>query len=193
MSTVNKNSVSYSHLMKCTWHSSIAGMKAYASLCPLRLISSHWFLARHLLTPAKVQMQFKCSVGTCFLHRSWHGVVNSSGQWMSSQVVYSNSETYFLSHLTSRLLVKLNNRSWRVFPRAFSTLSPVHPWEDRQGRPTTNKHHCSTRRAKKKEHFTIIPFKMASALDPLLQEIKFQNGPRVTAAKQRRLMIKGGF
>lgn len=106
MCTLNKKSVSYSSLMKCTWHSSILEMKANALPCPPRPVSSHWFLARHLLTPAKVQMQFKGCVGTRF----WHDVVNSPRQWMSSQVVYSNSEMYFLFQLTSRLLVKLSDR-----------------------------------------------------------------------------------
>lgn len=51
-----QNSVYYSSLMKCTWHWSIVEMKANALPCPLRLVSSHWFPARHLLTPAKVRM-----------------------------------------------------------------------------------------------------------------------------------------
>lgn len=181
--------------MKCTWHSSIAGMKANAFQCPPRLVSSHWFLARHLLTSAKVQMQFKCCVGTHFEHRTWHGVVNSLRQWMSSQVVYSNSETYFLFQLTSRLLVKLNNRGWRAFCRPSACF---HPSISRRTRQANDKHRCSHMQKKNvtkknRKNTSIIPFKMASALDPLLQEIKFQNGPQLWAAKQRGLMIKGRF
>lgn len=149
--------MSYSSLMKCTWHSSIAGMKANAFPCPPRLVSSHWFLARHLLTPAKVQMQFKCCVGTHFYHRTWHGVVNSPRQWMSSQVVYSNSEMYFLFQLTSRLLVKLNNRGWRAFCRPSACFHPSISKRTRQANNNDNisAHTCRSKKTKKtkKKHF----------------------------------------
>lgn len=103
-------------------------------------------------------------------------MVNSPRQWMSSQVVYSNSETYFLFQLTSRLLVKLNNRGWRAFCRPSACFPPSISKRTRQA---DDKPRCSHRQGKKKQNTSIIPFKMASALDPLLQEIKFQNGPQL--------------
>lgn len=162
--------------MKCTWHSSIAGMKANAFPCPPRLVSSHWFLARHLLTPAKVQMQFKCCVGTHFCRRTWHGVVNSPRQWMSSQVVYSNSETYFLFQLTSRLLVKLNNRDWRAFWRPSACFRPsISEWT----RQANDKHGCSHAHGGKKKTLQLFHLKWHLLSTPLLQEIKFLNGPQL--------------
>lgn len=94
---------------------------------------------------------------------------------MSSEVVYSNSETHFLFQLTSRLLVKLNNRGWRAFCRPSACF---HPSISKRTRQANHKHRCSHMQGKKNPT-SIIPFKMASALDPLLQEIKFQNGSQL--------------
>lgn len=93
---------------------------------------------------------------------------------MSSQVAYSNSKMYFLFQFTSCLLVKLNDKGWRAFCRPSARFHPSISKRTRMQTTNTAAHTCRGG----KKNTSIIPFKMASALDPLLQEIKFQNGPR---------------
>lgn len=74
---------------------------------------------------------------------------------MSSQVVYSNSETYFLSQLTSRLLVKLNDKGWRAFCRPSARF---HPFISKRTRQADNKHRCSHMQEKERKKKTLQLF-----------------------------------